>query len=152
MRPDLYCRRRWRRVQHIANEFWSHWRKEYLQSLQERQEWNTRRRNFVIGDIVILKTMDILRNKWPMAKVTATKSDQNGLVRSVYLKIGDRPETEKSKNIVERPVDKIVLLLENNVFDPHQGANSCFVINLVITRGAICNCTLIKCNLGQSAR
>ena len=58
-----------------------------------------------------------------MAKVTATKSDQNGLVRSVYLKIGDRPETEKSKIIVERPVDKIVLLLESNVFDPHQGAN-----------------------------
>ena len=151
LRPDLY-RRRWSRVQHIANEFWSRWRKEYLQSLQERQKWNTRRRNFVIGDIVLLKTMDVSRNKWPMAKVTATKSDQNGLVRSVYLKIGDRPETEKSKNIVERPVDQIVLLLENNVFDPHQGANSCFVINLVITRGAICNCTLIKCSLGQSAR
>ena len=109
--------------QHISNVFRSRWRKEYLQSLQERQKWNTRRRNFVIGDIVLLKTMDVSRNKWPMAKVTATKSDQNGLVRSVYLKIGDQPETEKSKNIVERPVHKIVLLLENSVFDPHQGAN-----------------------------
>ena len=58
-----------------------------------------------------------------MAKVTATKSDQNGLGRSIYLKIGDRPEREKAKNIVEQPVDKIVLLLESNVFDPHQGAN-----------------------------
>ena len=77
LRPDLY-RRRWSRVQHIANEFWSRWRKEYLQSLQERQKWNTRRRNFVIGDIVLLKTMDVSRNKWPMAKVAATKSDQNG--------------------------------------------------------------------------
>ena len=109
-------------MQHIANELWSRSRKEYRQSLQERQKWNTRRRNFVIGDIVLLKTMDVSRNKWPMAKVTATKSDQNGLVRSVYLKIGDREETEKSK-IVERPVDKIVLLLEKNVFDPQQGAN-----------------------------
>ena len=36
-----------------------------------------------------------------MAKVTVTKSDQDGLVRSVYLKIGDRPEREKAKNIVE---------------------------------------------------
>ena len=40
-RPDLYCRRRWGRVQHTANEFWSRWRKKYLQSLQERQKWNT---------------------------------------------------------------------------------------------------------------
>ena len=58
-----------------------------------------------------------------MAKVTVTKSDQDGLVRSVYLKIGDRPEREKAKNIVEWPVDKIAFLLESNVFNPHQGAN-----------------------------
>ena len=58
-----------------------------------------------------------------MARVTATKSDQNGLARSVYLKIGDQPGREKAKNIVEQPVDKIVLLLESDVFDPHQGAN-----------------------------
>ena len=23
----LYCRRRWKRIQHISNEFWSRWRK-----------------------------------------------------------------------------------------------------------------------------
>ena len=31
---DVYCRKRWRRVQHLANEFWSRWRKEFLLSLQ----------------------------------------------------------------------------------------------------------------------
>ena len=44
-----------------------------------------------------LKTMDVLKNKWPMAKVTAAKSHQNGLVRSVYLKSSDRPERQKQK-------------------------------------------------------
>ena len=97
LRPDLYCRRQWRQVQHIANEFWSHWRKEYLQSLREHQKWNTWRKNFVGGDIVLLKTMDVSRNKWPMAKVTSTKSDQNGLVQSLHLKISDWPEQEKAK-------------------------------------------------------
>ena len=38
-----------------------------------------------------------------MAKVTATKSDQNGLVWIVYLKIGDPSESEKAKYIVEQP-------------------------------------------------
>ena len=33
-RPDLYSRRRWRRVQDIAGEFWSRWQKEFIQSLQ----------------------------------------------------------------------------------------------------------------------
>ena len=31
---DVYCRKRWRRVQHLANEFWTHWKKEFLLSLQ----------------------------------------------------------------------------------------------------------------------
>ena len=35
-KEDLYCRRRWRRVQHLSNEFWSKWRREYLQLLQNR--------------------------------------------------------------------------------------------------------------------
>ena len=26
-KPDLYCRRRWRRIQHISNGFWSRCRK-----------------------------------------------------------------------------------------------------------------------------
>ena len=33
-KPDLYCRRRWRRIQHISNEFWSRWRKEFLGLIQ----------------------------------------------------------------------------------------------------------------------
>ena len=28
VKNDMYCRKRWRRVQHIANEFWNRWRKE----------------------------------------------------------------------------------------------------------------------------
>ena len=37
-RADLYCRRRWRRVQHLANEFWSRWRADFLPTLQERKK------------------------------------------------------------------------------------------------------------------
>ena len=52
---DAYSKRRWRRVQHIAGEFWSRWRKEFLQSLQVRQIWKKRIRNFAVGDIVLLR-------------------------------------------------------------------------------------------------
>ena len=34
LREDLYLRRRWRRVQHLANVFWDRWRKEFLYTLQ----------------------------------------------------------------------------------------------------------------------
>ena len=38
-RPDLYCWKRWRRVQHIPTEFSSRWKKKYLQSLQPSTKW-----------------------------------------------------------------------------------------------------------------
>ena len=66
------------------------------------------KKEFVLGDNMLLKTMDISWNKWSMARVTETKSDQNGLVWSIYLIIGDQPRREKAKNIVEQPDDKIV--------------------------------------------
>ena len=67
--------------------------------------------------------MDVSRNKWATVRVTAIKSDQKGLARSVYLKIGDRPGIENAKNIVKRPVDNVVLFLESDMFDPYLRAN-----------------------------
>ena len=52
---DLYSRKYWRRIQHLANEFWKRWSKEYLQLQQQRPKWNKRKRNFCIGDVVLLK-------------------------------------------------------------------------------------------------
>ena len=87
VRADEFNRRRWRRVQHIANEFWQRWRKEFLSTLQSRQKWNENRRDFVIGDIVLLK-IDASCNQWPMAKVVQVHKDSEGVVRSVRLLAG----------------------------------------------------------------
>ena len=53
-RADIYCRKRWRRVQHISDEFWNRWQKEFLVTLQQSQKWSTNRRNFQTGDIEII--------------------------------------------------------------------------------------------------
>ena len=114
LKPDVYSKRRWRRIQHIANEFWSRWRKEYLQSLQKRQKWTSRRRNFRVDGIVLLKQSDVPRNQWSMGRITDVNNDQKGLVRSVTSKIGERAGNENSKRKLERPIDKTVLLLESD--------------------------------------
>ena len=36
--PDKHRRKHWRRVQHLANEFWIRWKKEYLLNLQQGQK------------------------------------------------------------------------------------------------------------------
>ena len=65
--PDLHCRIRWRRVQHISHKFWSRWRKEFLATLQDRQKWKAPLRNFRFGDIVILKE-DTQCNDWRLVQ------------------------------------------------------------------------------------
>ena len=60
-RADLYLRRRWRRVQYLANLFWSRWKKEYLISLQTRQKWTKSKRNMTVGDIVLIKNDTLAR-------------------------------------------------------------------------------------------
>ena len=51
---DNYVRKRWRQVQHLADNFWLRWKREYLQTLQTRQNWQGVQPNFAVGDIVLL--------------------------------------------------------------------------------------------------
>ena len=36
-KDEIYSRKRWRQIQYLADIFWRRWIKEYLPSLQERQ-------------------------------------------------------------------------------------------------------------------
>ena len=84
---DVYARKRWRRVQYLADQFWSRWKKEYLANLQMRQKWNRKQRNLRIGDIVLLKDEDLVRCHWRLAKVVGTMASEDNLVRKVKLLI-----------------------------------------------------------------
>ena len=101
-RPDIYCRRQWRRVQHLSNEFWSHWCKELLLSLQERQKWSSTRRTFQQEDIVILKDDNCRQNEWKLAKVIITFPDEKGFVQTVKLLTGsiDRNRNRNNRTFV----------------------------------------------------
>lgn len=112
-RADLYSRRQWRRVQHLAQEFWARYRKEYLKLLQERSKWNNVERNFKVDDIVLLRDDSLCRNDWHVAKIIEVFPDEKGLVRSVRVKVA-RSEFKQKASILERPITKIVLLVERD--------------------------------------
>ena len=61
--------------EYLSNVFWCRWLKEYLPSLQEREKCNRPKRNFQIGDIVLLLQDNTPRSSWPwpeLLKSTAT--------------------------------------------------------------------------------
>lgn len=104
--PDVYCRKRWRRVQYIADQFWTRWKKEYLNHLNNRQKWTVPKRNSQVGDIVLLKD-DCPRNKWPLARVTKTLPSKDGIVRKVEVQTAQ----DGQRRTYERPIHKMILLL-----------------------------------------
>ena len=67
-----------------------------------------------IGDIVLVRD-DIIQNKWPMARILKTYSDEEGLVRSVHLVTGRINSSDKETSIFDQPVNKLVLLVENDL-------------------------------------
>lgn len=119
VREDLYARKRWRRVQYLTELFWSRWRKEYLTSISLRQRWHTPKQNVQVGDVVILKEDNIPRNEWKLARVVEANEDDDGLVRKVKIQIGQKDlgkkgERLKQVSFLERPVQKLVVLVKGS--------------------------------------
>nr|XP_046230542.1 uncharacterized protein LOC124051127 [Scatophagus argus] len=119
VREDLYARKRWRRVQYLSEQFWSRWRKEYLANVSLRQQWHVPRRNVRVGDVVIVKEDNVPRNEWRLARVVEARKEDDGLVRKVKIqigqsKLGKRGERLAQPTFLERPVQKLVVLVEQN--------------------------------------
>lgn len=117
VREDLYLQKRWRRVQYLANEFWTRWRKEYLLNLQPRQKWHKNRRNLKVNDIVLLQDNLAPRNEWKLAKITEIFPGSDSRVRKLKLLVSNTTFDKKGKSttttvFLERPVQKVVSLLE----------------------------------------
>ena len=108
---DIYCRRQWRRVQHLANEFWSRWKKEVYATLQVRHKWNKIVKNFKVRDIVLLGE-ETSRNKWLMGRVIAIQDGDDGFVRNVNVVVGTNASKTFGARILERSANKLVLLVE----------------------------------------
>ncbi|KAK7922690.1 hypothetical protein WMY93_009592 [Mugilogobius chulae] len=101
---DMYANRRWKQVQYMSDLFWKRWVKEYLPQLQERQRWNSVKRNFSVGDLVLIMDSAAPRNSWTMGRVTHTFPDNKGFVRQVRIKT--------RSSYLDRPITKICLLQE----------------------------------------
>ena len=113
-RPDVYGRQRWRRVQYLANQFWTRWRREFLPSLQERRKWHHPEPNIERDDVVVVVEDDAPRNRWPLGRVVDAYTGADGLVRSVRVRIGDSE--------YDRPIHKLILLLKSGAGDSATGS------------------------------
>ncbi|KAK0149774.1 hypothetical protein N1851_009477 [Merluccius polli] len=117
VKEDVYGTKRWRRIQYLIEQFWSRWKGEYLSNISMRQKWHVPRRNVQVNDVVIIKEDILPRNQWQLGRVVETTVDSDGLVRRVKVQVGTqkshKTNSPSKPSIIERPIQKLVLLLES---------------------------------------
>ena len=103
-----YGKARWRRVQYLADQFWSRWKRDYLHQLQTRNKWMYPSTNLKEGDIVLLRQPSP-RSQWPMGRIVKCHPSKDGLVRSALVSL--KPLREGVPRFLERCVHDMVLLI-----------------------------------------
>ena len=83
-----------------------------LLTLRNRGKWNKQQINCKVGNVALLKE-DVERNRRPMGKIVTVNSDAKGDVRSIKILVGAADKSDNSIRYLERPVNKLVMLLEN---------------------------------------
>lgn len=105
--PDLQSSnvvRRWLIVEKQAQMFWRIWSNDYLHDLQQRTKWTTRHENVQIGQIVLLKSDQLPKCQWNLAKITKLHPDADGVVRIVDIARGDRTDTRHLVKLCILPI------------------------------------------------
>ncbi|XP_023246929.1 uncharacterized protein LOC111643396 [Copidosoma floridanum] len=94
----------WELVRGVRAQFWSRWSREYLNTLQQRSKWTTPRRNFIVGDVVVLLDATLLQSsgRWPIGRVISVHPGADGFVRAATLKT--------ATGVYKRSITKMVLL------------------------------------------
>ena len=103
-----YGRRRWRRVQLLAEVFWRAWRRDYLFSLDERAKWLKVKRDLVVGDVVLLKD-ESPRHEWPMGIVVNVKPGLDSHSRQVTVRL--RKSKTGLTQYLDRAMSNLILIL-----------------------------------------
>ena len=99
-----YGKLRWRRIQHLADEFWHRWRRDCLSELISRQKWTKSRPNLSVGDLVVVRSKNLPRNDWKMGVIEDAFLSDDGVVRSCKVRT-------KSGTYV-RPVCELIKLVK----------------------------------------
>ena len=95
-------RKKWKQSQAIIDAFWGRLRKEYIPTLMQIKKWETKDRNLVVGDDVLIADPSAPRGHWPIGRVVQANQAPDWVVRRVTIK------TKTGED--ERPVARICLL------------------------------------------
>uniref|UniRef100_A0AAR5P578 Integrase catalytic domain-containing protein n=1 Tax=Dendroctonus ponderosae TaxID=77166 RepID=A0AAR5P578_DENPD len=81
---------RYRYLQLIGQQLWSRWRKEYLNTLQQRTKWQFAvDPKMCVGRLVLMKEDNVSTLHWPMARIIEVHPGRDNIVRVVTVQTNE---------------------------------------------------------------
>lgn len=92
----------WQKLHAVQQGFWKRWSSEYVMELQRRNKWINPKRNFQIGDLVLLRNEASPPTDWLTGRIDAIFPGPDGLVRTV--------DVRTNYGTFRRPIGQLCLL------------------------------------------
>jgi hypothetical protein len=96
------CLSWWLHIQQMVQRLWKCWSRDYLHQLQQRIKWKDVQPNVMIGDLVLVKEVNLPPLVWKKAVISDIHAGRDGLIRVVTLRT--------AKGMFKHAVTKICLL------------------------------------------
>ncbi|GFS71380.1 transposable element Tcb2 transposase [Trichonephila clavipes] len=77
---------RWQKLTKIVQHIWTKWPRDYLNNLQQRNNWQFHKDNVKLNTMVIIKDGNLPVNKWSLGRITKLVPGTDGKVRVVEIK------------------------------------------------------------------
>lgn len=76
----------WQKLTKMVQSFWTRYRNEYFNTLQQRHKWNSTLNNLTVGDIVLIHEDNIPTCKWPIGRIINIFPGTDGNVRAAEVR------------------------------------------------------------------
>ncbi|XP_049284724.1 uncharacterized protein LOC125764469 [Anopheles funestus] len=96
---------RWKRVQKLAQQFWSRWRAEYLSQLRCNAKWTRRTPNVQVGQIVLVGYDNLPVGRWPLGVITKTYVGPDEMVRVADIRTNSGTYKRNVRLLAPLPID-----------------------------------------------
>ncbi|XP_049877869.1 uncharacterized protein LOC126375069 [Pectinophora gossypiella] len=113
---------RWHMTQRMVQSFWNRWSQEYLTQFFQRYKWNTKTTEPRVGDIVLVREINLPPAKWLYGRVEEALTELQKLARKCPKKLVNlKVEHKHTVKLTNHP-EKVV------------GCSLCTVLEMIRTR------------------
>lgn len=79
---NMHSLTRWQTIQKMLQTFWRKWQTEFMTRLQERPKWTQTKKEFDVGDLVLIKDMRYPPSKWLLGRILTKHPGQDNITRA----------------------------------------------------------------------